>query len=172
MSHLPNCADPDMPFCIRIRPATTADAPQALALFAQHLQNLRVKPDPALDSDMEDFPRAYERRGSFFCVVEDVTGRLLGMGGVMDRTVRRLHVSGPTRGHGLGRRILEHLCREHALRQGGPLRAVVASTNEAARRTFARCGFVPAPPGHTASAPAHCEIWEHPVPGTGRLHEP
>ncbi|MFD7919661.1 GNAT family N-acetyltransferase [Streptomyces sp. NPDC059740] len=60
--------------------------------------------------------------------------------------IKRMYVSGEARGHGIGRRLLEHL-EQHAVRCGA--RRIMLETgrrNTAALALYHRTGYVPCPP--------------------------
>ena len=198
-----------MPARIWIRMAVPADAGEVRSLFAAHLSALGLRPDPALDADMEDFPLGYDRPGAHFLVAEAPTGALVGMAGLLEGEIRRVFVDPHWRGQGIAKRLVMTLIGEQSRQEdqaargglGAPepvgrgaasvetsrgsllkpadetlshlgqsfvarladrfqetspgsgvprLWAVVGCANEASRRLFEACGFVPS--GRT---PAH-----------------
>ena len=150
----------------RLRWAKATDAAAVNELFHHHLRSLGAEPDVALDSDMVDFPAGYAQPGARFCVALDQRGQVIGMGGILAGTLRRLHVAAAWRGRHVAREIVLHLLRAHQFSDPSGLAAIVARVNRPARRVLLSCGFVA-----TGQAPAdprmqHCEIlrWE---PGLG-----
>ncbi len=125
----------------RFRPATMRDAAAVCDLFKAHLQAMGVQPDAELDADMDGFPRAYEGQGNLFCVVETKDGRLIGMGGILSGTIRRIHVDRAWRGQGIGRQVIRYLLAHGSKRPGATIQAIVARSNSAAQRVFMACGF-------------------------------
>ena len=95
-----------MPARIRIRTAVPADAGEVWSLFAAHLSALGLRPDPALDADMEDFPSAYDGAGAQFLVAEAPSGELVGMAGLLDGEIRRVFVDPKWRRRGLAKRLI------------------------------------------------------------------
>ena len=143
-----------------ISTASPADADAVASLFATHLHDLGVEPDPLLDSDMADFPMGYSGERDCFAVAKSNEGRLLGMAGVLNGEIRRVHVIPEFRHCGVASHLVQHLISTaHALGKR-PLYAVIAQNNSASQRLFQRQGFHPA--GKTPSHPKmqHCEIWE------------
>ena len=76
------------------------------SLFAAHLSALGLRPDPALDADMEDFPRAYDRPDARFLVAEAPSGVLVGMAGLLEGEIRRVFVDPHWRGQGIAKRLV------------------------------------------------------------------
>jgi GNAT superfamily N-acetyltransferase len=140
----------------RIRDASAGDIPAIRGLFAEHLAALGYEPDPALDADMDGFPATYAGGGSHFIVAEDGSGEIAGMAGLKEGEIRRLYVKPSHRRRGLAGMLVQSLIERH--RDGGPLFAVIASANPAAKAVFASLGF-----SATGGIPAHpkmkhCEI--------------
>jgi hypothetical protein len=143
-----------------IRPAVAEDALWAGELFSRHLTELGLTHQPELDWDMVDFPGAYLEPHGYFCVAVDARQRGLGMGGILEATIRRVHVVPWARRLGLGRGILAHLCgwaRNHRL----PLvRAVIARGNLSSQRLFSAGGFSRTSHGCPPFGFASCDMWE------------
>lgn len=137
------------------RDAAIGDAPAVRELFSNHLAALGYEPDAELDADMMAFPQSYSRPGDCFIVAE-VKGALAGMAGLKDGEIRRLFVAPAFRRQGLAGQLVQALIERH--RHQGPLTAIVASTNDAAKAVFTSCGFRPsgARPDHPKMR--HCEI--------------
>lgn len=126
-----------------IRSATLSDAPALGLLFAAHLQALGVTPEARLDADMADYMAVYHGGANGFLVAENDTVGVVAMGGVADGAIRRLHVAGKWRGHGIARALVMRLIALHYSVSYQPLTALVAGWNVAARRLFLSCGFQP-----------------------------
>jgi len=94
---------------VLIRTAVSADAVEVASLFAAHLAELDLHPDPALDADMTAFPLHYEVPGACFLVAEAPEGALVGMAGLLDGEVRRVFVQPAWRGEGIGRQLITAL---------------------------------------------------------------
>lgn len=133
-------------FGYTIRPATAKDAPALGLLFAAHLQALGATPDAGLDADMANYMAVYQGAANGFLVAEsnaeDVVG-MVGMGGMADGIIRRLHVSEKWRGHGVARALVMRLIELHCAASSQPLTALVVGWNVPARRLFLSCGFQP-----------------------------
>lgn len=149
---------------LQIRGATAADADRVIRLFDGHLRSMNASPDPQLDADMHDFPAAYARPGGCFLVAENPqTGALAAMCGLLDGTVRRLHVAESWRGRQLARQLV--LCLLGEARDTGlrSVSGVVATANQPAQTIFRQCGFQST--GRRPAHPlmAHCELLELPL---------
>lgn len=143
-----------------LRPASLADDPWVRTLFAEHLTELGLTPNPEMDRDMADFVATYTAPQGHFCVAVNPQGAGLAMGGILDGTIRRIHVVQHFRHLGLGRRIVIHLCEwawEHGLTV---VRAFVARANLPSQRLFANCGFSPAGQWPHPCGPTTCDLWE------------
>jgi GNAT superfamily N-acetyltransferase len=145
-------------FGYAIRPATASDAPALGLLFAAHLQALGATPDAELDADMANYRVVYHGAANGLLVAESDAEGVVGMGGVADGVIRRLHVSEKWRGHGIARALVMRLIALHCSVSSQPLTALVAGWNVPARRLFQACGFQP-----TGRFPQHpkmsgCEI--------------
>jgi GNAT superfamily N-acetyltransferase len=138
---------------LQIRRAERADAAAVRVLFSEHLAALGYAPDPELDRDMTAFWEHYAS-GAFLVAAQ--RGEVIGMGGILDGELRRIFVRSSHRGRGVGQRIITALIEQRR----GPLRAIVARENLAARRMFLSAGF--AATGRAPSDPkaSHCEILE------------
>jgi RimJ/RimL family protein N-acetyltransferase len=126
---------------------------------------MKASPDPRLDADMHDFPAAYARPGGCFLVVENPqTGALAAMCGLLDGTVRRLHVAESWRGRQLARQLVLRLLQEARDTGLRSVSCVVATANQPAQTIFRQCGFQPT--GRRPAHPwmAHCEVLELPFP--------
>jgi RimJ/RimL family protein N-acetyltransferase len=125
----------------QVRPVEPRDGPQVNALFAKHLAELGLTPNPELDADMTEFPGVYLAPNGYFCVADDGLEHVIGMGGISAGVIRRVHVVQSARGMGLGKRLVSHLC--YWARSLGLTRveAVIAYDNLASQRLFSACGF-------------------------------
>jgi ribosomal protein S18 acetylase RimI-like enzyme len=131
-----------------------------LRLFARHIAELGYAPDPALDADMADFPSRYACAPNLFLVAASPGGQLVGMAGLLNGEIRRVHVRLRSRQRGVARALVEELAER--ARDAGlkALRATVAESNQPSRRLFLACGFV-ATGKLPALAPAQdCEVFE------------
>jgi GNAT superfamily N-acetyltransferase len=145
-------------FGYAIRLATASDAAALGLLFAAHLQALGATPDAGLDADMGHYMTVYQGAANGFLVAESDTAGVVGMGGVAEGVIRRLHVSEKWRGHGIARALVRRLIELHCSTSSQPLTALVGGWNVPARRLFLSCGFQPT--GHFSQHPkmSGCEI--------------
>ena len=142
-----------------IRPATPADGPAVLELFARHLAALGFAPDPVLDADMAQFPSAYAAPGDLFFVAAAPGGGIAAMAGLRAGEIRRVHVRPEFRNRGLGRALVAGLARRAAEARQPRIHAFVAPANTASRRMFAACGFQVA--AAKTGAGGECDLFEY-----------
>jgi GNAT superfamily N-acetyltransferase len=153
------------PFAVAVRAVAPTDASQVQTLFAEHLKALGLSPDPTLDSDMLGFPETYSGPGDLFLVATEPDGAIVGMAGILNAEVRRVHVKEPWRNCKIGRRLVTSLIEWCDLPRETVVRAVVERNNAPSRRLFQQCGFIA-----TGTAPQHaamqtCEVFIRPACG-------
>jgi putative acetyltransferase len=140
-----------------LRPATNADAPAVRELVFGVLREYGLKPDPAeTDADLEDIEASYLARGGSFHVLEAADGTLIGSVGLYplaDGTceLRKMYLARAARGHGLGKRLLDHALR--TARARGYRRVVLetALVLKEAIALYQRYGFRPYQAAHRSS---------------------
>jgi putative acetyltransferase len=109
---------------IEVRPIEPRDVPGVLALVADVLGEfgLEFGKGSSTDTELQQLPASYvDRGGAFWVALSD--GDLLGTCGVfpVEPTtfeLRKMYLRGPSRGLGLGKRMLD-LAIEHARARGG-----------------------------------------------------
>ena len=142
---------------IRMRPATNndADAIRALVFGILHEYGLEPSPDDT-DADLFDVEASYFSRGGRFDVLSDATGEIVGTVALFpidDRTVelRKMYLRSDARGHGHGRRMLEHAI-EQAGRMGfARVTLETASVLKEAVALYTRYGFRPCTSEHMSA---------------------
>jgi ribosomal protein S18 acetylase RimI-like enzyme len=141
---------------VLLRQAAPGDQAAIAALFAEHLEALGYAPDPELDRDMRAPWESYA--GGAFLLAQD-GDQVVGMGGLLDRELRRIYVSRSHRRRGIADKLLASLLADPGLARPA-VRAIVARDNDAARALFLSHGF--SSTGRRPADPkaAHCEILE------------
>jgi len=140
-----------------LRPATHSDRATVEKLVFGVLAEYGLIPAPeSTDSDLQDIDASYTGSGGAFDVLVDESGQVLGTVGLFRLStstceLRKMYLARPARGHGLGRRLLEHaLGRAKAL---GFSRVVLetASVLREAVALYESRGFQPYAPEHLAA---------------------
>ncbi|HET9425624.1 MAG TPA: GNAT family N-acetyltransferase [Gemmatimonadaceae bacterium] len=130
-----------------IREARPADGDAIRALVAATLAEFGFPVEAGgADSDLDDVPLGYQRRGGLFRVIvdEDV---IVGCGGlypVASRVVelRKMYFHPSIRGRGLGRRLLEDLIDEARRHDFTRIELETASSLTAAIGLYQSAGFI------------------------------
>ena len=142
---------------VQMRPATNADAAAVRALVFDVLGEYGLKPSPAdTDADLFDIEKSYFWRGGRFDVLTDATGEIIGTVALFSidaRSVelRKMYLRSDARGHGHGRRMLEHAI-EQARRMGfARVTLETASVLREAIALYTRHGFRPCASDHMAA---------------------
>jgi len=151
---------------LKTRPAGAADRPAVLRLFARHLAELGYASDPALDADMLDFPGQYARAPNAFLVAAAPNGQLVGMAGLLDGEIRRVHVRARWRKRGVARALVGQLARRAREAGLSELRALLAESNSPSRRVFLACGFTATGRRPASASARHCEVFARKLQGT------
>ena len=142
---------------INLRPATNADSAAVKALIFGILAEYGLKSDAATtDADLDNIEEQYTNRGGSFSVLVTQDGRIVGSVGIYATAsdvceLRKMYLAKDWRGHGLGRRLLDHGLGE-ARRLG--FRRVVLETASALKEAiglYERYGFRPYKPCHMAA---------------------
>lgn len=128
-------------------------------LFAGHLADLGLRPDPELDVDMTRFDTEYVLPRGLLLLALEPGGAAVGMAGVRGDEIRRVFVERPWRGRRLATRLVSRLLQRVPPPSSGRFRAVLARDNLPSRRLFLSLGFRPAGLGE-ADVPARCEVYE------------
>lgn len=98
---------------MKIRAATNRDCEAIRNLVFQVLREYHLKPDPNnTDADLNDIEAIYIEPGGLFEVVENDDGRIVGSVGLYKLSsevceLRKMYLLPETRGHGLGKKLLE-----------------------------------------------------------------
>lgn len=99
---------------MELRPASNHDRPAVERLVFGVLREFGLAPDPGdTDADLRDIEAAYQKRGGFFDVLVSDAGEIVGSIGLYPHSktmceLRKMYLAQPIRGHGQGRRLLEH----------------------------------------------------------------
>lgn len=141
----------------RLRPATNADLEPIQDLVYGVLAEYGLKPDPAsTDADLGDIEQSYFARGGAFHVLEAENGAIIGAYGLyrMDSDtceLRKMYLRREHRGHGLGKRLLDHALAQ--ARERGFRRVVLetASVLKEAIALYESYGFRPYQPDHLST---------------------
>jgi putative acetyltransferase len=140
-----------------MRAATNADAAAVRALVFGVLGEYGLKPSPAdTDADLFDIEASYFSRGGRFDVLTDAAGEIIGtvaLCPIDDRTVelRKMYLRSNARGHGHGRRMLEHAIGQ-AKRMGFErITLETASVLKEAVALYMRYGFRPCTSEHMSA---------------------
>jgi GNAT superfamily N-acetyltransferase len=102
----------------RIRPPTAGDGPALREVVRTTLVEYGLPPDPGgADADLDDVSTFYLARGGIFVVVVDDADAVVGTMGVLPRAhgrceLRKMYLLKEARGHGVGKRLLEHALAE------------------------------------------------------------
>jgi putative acetyltransferase len=131
-----------------LRDALPGDEPHVRHVVFSVLREYGLEPDPGgTDTDLDDLASSYAARGGVFRVVLDGAGSIVGCGGLYplnaeEAEVRKMYLLPTTRGHGLGRTLLEQLIG--VARERGFSRVVLetASVLKEAIALYRRFGFV------------------------------
>lgn len=147
------------------RAATAEDYAVAAALFREYQQGLGIEICfESFDRELESLPRMYgPPRGALFLATRSTDGEAAGCVGLRaigDDTceMKRLYVRSSSRGHGLGRQLVEALLAEARRLGYARMRLDTLASMTAARALYASLGFREIPPYN-----------EHPVAGTSFL---
>jgi GNAT superfamily N-acetyltransferase len=153
-----------------IRAANSQDSLRVQQLFASHLADLGLQPDPDLDGDMTNLEETYTAPSGYFCVAVRADGLIAGMGGILEGMIRRVHVVPAARQQGLGRDLLEHLCNWASAHGLLKVRAVIARSNAPSQRLFSACGFSINKSAPPSAGGLTCELWERSLREGRRTH--
>jgi putative acetyltransferase len=141
----------------QMRPATKADAEAVRALVFGVLGEYGLEPSPAdTDADLFDIEASYVSRGGRFDVLSDASSEIIGTVALFpidDRTVelRKMYLRSDARGHGHGRRMLEHAIAQ-AKRMGfARITLETASVLKEAVELYTRYGFRPCASEHMSA---------------------
>jgi GNAT superfamily N-acetyltransferase len=138
----------------RLRPAGNEDARAIQRLVFAVLREYGLAPDPdGTDADLRDIELNYSRRGGAFEVLEEHNGRVVGCFGLFPldaRTceLRKMYLARESRGHGLGRRLLESALNKAAELGFRRISLETASVLKEAISLYTRYGFRPYSPDH------------------------
>ena len=132
---------------MELRPASNKDRAAIEALVFGALREFNLAPDPAeTDADLSDIEGVYRRRGGCFDVLVTGEGKIVGTIGLypISKTtceLRKMYLDKTVRGHGLGRRLLEHALTK--ARELGFTRVILETANvlKAAVVLYERYGF-------------------------------
>lgn len=142
---------------MKIRAATNRDTDKIRDVVFQVLVEYGLKPDPeGTDADLKDIEGNYIKAGGVFEVVETEDGRIIGTVGLFPKSaevceLRKMYLMRETRGHGLGKQLLERMLatartlgfRRMELETASPLKEAIA--------LYQRYGFRPLECTHLAS---------------------
>lgn len=146
---------PDAP-SFYLRPATATDQPaireMVFAILAEH--QLQPAPD-STDVDLTDLQGHYVARGGCFDVIETAQGEIVGSVGLQPQSagvceLRKMYVKSTWRGHGLGRRLLDHALSQARQLGFSEVRLETAAVLATAVRMYENAGFRPYEPAHKA----------------------
>jgi len=138
------------------RPATNDDRLTIEGLVFGVLAEYGLSPDPSgTDSDLHDIQAAYITSGGSFDLLMDDSGSVVGSVGVFPVSsstceLRKMYLLRSARGHGLGRRLLEHALARAT--ESGFTRVVLetAAVLREAVTLYERYGFRPYTADHLA----------------------
>ena len=129
---------------LEFRPFTPADQEAVRALILAGLADHWGAINPELNPDLNDIARSYA--GEIFLLAEQ-EGRIVGCGALVRKDnitgeIVRMSVAAPARRTGIGKRLLEALCREAA--RSGMRRLVLETTAgwHEVRLFYEQLGFV------------------------------
>jgi putative acetyltransferase len=133
---------------MQLRPASNQDRSGVERLVFGTLREFGLAPDAHTDADLADIEAAYFGAGGTFEVLVSHTGEIVGTVGLCRVSpsiceLRKMYLHRSIRGHGHGRRLLEHaLARAKDL---GFKRITLETANvlEAAIALYERYGFKP-----------------------------
>ncbi|QOV89495.1 2-amino-4-hydroxy-6-hydroxymethyldihydropteridine diphosphokinase [Humisphaera borealis] len=152
---LPPPAGDDAKPQLFLRPATNADGPAVRDLVFGVLREYGLKPDPcSTDLDLFDLEGSYAMKGGRFDVLVNAEGHVLGSVGLMPTgggscELRKMYLHRSARGHGWGRRMLDHAIFE-ARRMGFTRMTLeTASVLKEAVAMYEKYGFRKYTPEHT-----------------------
>jgi phosphinothricin acetyltransferase len=143
------------PADVAIRPAIDADMGAVAAIYRHHVLHgtATFETEPPTAEEMRQRRIAISERGLPYLVAEDRDGRVLGYayaGAYRPRPAYRntlensVYISEESRGHGIGRRLLEALIKKCAALGYRQMVAVIGdSANEASIRLHKALGFQP-----------------------------
>jgi putative acetyltransferase len=132
-----------------LRPASNADTPAVRELVFAVLREFGLTPDPAqTDADLTDLKASYLSRGGRFDLLIGPDGKLLGTVGLypVDREtveLRKMYLRPEARGHGYGRRLLDHALAEGRKMGFRRMTLETASVLRDAIAMYTRYGFRP-----------------------------
>ena len=140
-----------------LRSATNADGEAIRARISTVLREFGLEPDPAgTDADLADIESSYLRAGGSFDVLLNEVGKIVGTVGLFPLgngccELRKMYLAADCRGHGLGKRLLEHAL--DCARQLGFKRVELktASVLVAAGKLYEAFGFRPLPLDHATA---------------------
>lgn len=143
-----------------LREATNADVPAVWALITSVLRSYGITTNPqTTDLDLTDIQANYwTRKGAFFVLLDGE--KIIGTVALHHETdaaceLCRMYLETQYRGHGLGRRLLEHSIREAQMRGFREVRLKTASVLVEAIALYKRAGFVTV---EGAEAGGNCDL--------------
>jgi len=141
---------------LRFRPATNADGPAVQRLVFGILAEYGLKPDSGCtDADLRAIEVHYA--GGCFDVLVDDTGKIVGSVGLHRESeheceLRKMYLASQARGHGWGKRLLEHALERARTLGFQRVRLETASVLRDAIALYERNGFRKYTPDHPVAA--------------------
>jgi len=132
---------------MELRAASNQDRPAIERLVFGTLREFNLAPDPdETDADLRDIEATYRKRGGCFDVLMSDAGEIVGTIGLypVSKTMcelRKMYLDKSIRGHGHGRRLLEHALTR--ARELGFTRVILETADvlKAALVLYERYGF-------------------------------
>ncbi len=132
-------------------------------MFARHLAEFGLTPDPVLDEDMIHFARHYASPHGILLLAIDGNGTAVGMAGLRRGEFRRIFVEPSVRRLRIATRLLETLLEQAPCPLTGRFRAIIARQNRPSQRLFIGLGFRASIAIANPGQPADCDLYEREV---------